>query len=63
MASVPETYTVAEAARLLKVQERTVRAWLRSGKIRGFKIGPKSLRITESELQRFFRACEAGRHA
>ena len=43
--------TVEEAAQLLRVRPRTVRTWIKSGKIRASRIG-KSYLIDERELQR-----------
>jgi excisionase family DNA binding protein len=45
-------YTVEEAAEKLKVSTFTIREYLKSGKIKGFKIG-NGWRIKESELEAF----------
>lgn len=47
-------YTVAEVAERLKVNEETVRIWLRDGKLRGIRLGSRRAgwRITESEIER-----------
>jgi excisionase family DNA binding protein len=45
-------YTVSEVAELLKVSPKTVRTYLISGKLEGFKIGDK-WRVTEIALQKF----------
>lgn len=45
----PEYLTVEETARRLKVDEETVRRWLREGTLRGLKFG-RVWRIPESEL-------------
>jgi len=44
--------TVEEVAALLRVDEATVRRWLRDGEIFGLKMG-RAWRISESELQAF----------
>lgn len=43
-------YTTGEVAEYLKVEESTVRSWLRSGKIAGIKLPSGIYRITESTL-------------
>jgi len=43
-------YTVKEVADYLKVTETTVRRWLGTGKLKGSKIGRKSWRIREKDL-------------
>lgn len=45
-------YTVQEAAEILHVTERTVRAYLKSGKLRGQKIG-KDWHISEPNILAF----------
>ena len=45
-------YAVREAAAALRVSEQTIRAWLRSGKLRGSRAGERRRVIRESELQR-----------
>lgn len=47
---IEQHYTVPEVAALLKVDPRTVRAWIESGKITGTKIG-RHYRIPESALK------------
>jgi excisionase family DNA binding protein len=42
-------YTVPEVAGKLKMDERTIRSWIESGKIKGIKIG-RHYRISESAL-------------
>ena len=41
------------AAALLAVSPTTVREWLRTGTLRGAKVGTKIWRISETELGRF----------
>lgn len=43
--------TVAQAGNLLNVHGETVRQWLRSGKLRGVKLGPRSWRVPEAALR------------
>lgn len=46
-------YTVNEVAEICKVTPYTVRAWLKSGKLRGTKISPKAWRVPKESLQEF----------
>ncbi|MBI2843510.1 MAG: helix-turn-helix domain-containing protein [Armatimonadetes bacterium] len=46
-----QTVTVNEAAHYLKVQPKTVRAWIAAGKLAASKIG-KSYRISAEEMNR-----------
>ncbi len=44
-------YSVDEAADLLRLSHWTIWAWLKTGKLRGAKVGDRRV-IRESELQR-----------
>ena len=48
-------YTPEEIAERLQVQERTVYGWLRSGKLRGSKLG-RLWRVRESDFTAFMEA-------
>ncbi len=48
-----ELLTPEEAARLLKVDQATVRAWLRAGKLKGVKLGGGHWRISEEAITAF----------
>jgi excisionase family DNA binding protein len=50
-------YTSKEVAERLKVTDRTVRRWISDGSLKVIRLG-RSVRIAESDLQRFI---EAGR--
>ena len=50
---VPHFYTVAEAARVLKVSEIKVREAVREGRLRAARLG-RIYRILEEDLLRFF---------
>jgi len=47
---VDNIYTVEEAAEILKIKPRTVRAWILQGKLKSFKLGDL-VRIHEDDLQ------------
>ena len=47
-----ELLTVPETALRLKVNEETVRRWLREGQLVGRKIGKRQWRVPESEITR-----------
>lgn len=48
---VEKLYSVNEAAELLRLSHWTIWSWLKTGKLRGAKIGDRRV-IRESELQR-----------
>ena len=45
-------YTVRQAAHLFQVSEKTVREWIRRGRLVAAKPGGSSWRIAEAELSR-----------
>jgi excisionase family DNA binding protein len=45
-------YTVKEISTILNMAEITIRQWMGNGKLQFIRIGNKSVRIPESELQR-----------
>ncbi len=47
---VDTIYTVDETAEILKIKPRTVREWIRTGKLKSFKLGDL-VRIHEEDLQ------------
>lgn len=50
----PETYTVKEAAEILKIAAYEVRKYCREGSIKAYKMG-RNYRISRVELANFFR--------
>jgi excisionase family DNA binding protein len=57
-----ELLTVREVAERLKVHEETVRRWLGTGNLKGYRPGGKKTgwRIPDSELDRFVKAGSEG---
>lgn len=55
--TLPTSHTIKEAAPILGVAEATLRAMVRNGRLRAYKVGtggPKAQwRITSTELERF----------
>lgn len=45
-------YTIKEVAELLKVSDGGVRKWLKTGKLKGIKLG-RIWRISKSDLEEF----------
>jgi excisionase family DNA binding protein len=51
-----EYMTVFEAAAVLKAKPRTVRGWIREGKLRAYKVGGMRLwRVRRADLRAFLR--------
>jgi excisionase family DNA binding protein len=59
-AVVDRVLTVPEVAERLRLNEETVRRWLRTGKLRGNRLGgtKAGYRIPESEVERVLRGGE-----
>lgn len=51
-AAVGDYVSASEAARIASVQVQTIRAWMRSGKLKEYKAG-RVLRVRRSELEQF----------
>jgi excisionase family DNA binding protein len=48
-----DRYTVKEVARLLDRHEKTVRAWLKEGKLEYYRPTPRSTYVTKEQLAKF----------
>lgn len=46
-----ELLTVKETAHLLKLKETTILRWLKSGKLKGFKLSRRAWRVREEDLK------------
>jgi excisionase family DNA binding protein len=53
MSTNERLHTPEEIAARLQVKPTTIRAWLRSGKLKGVRIGPKLWRVSERDLAEF----------
>jgi excisionase family DNA binding protein len=51
-------YTIKEVAELLKVSDGGVRKWLKTGKLKGIKLG-RIWRIRESDFDKFLKERES----
>ena len=49
------TYTIQEVAKELRVHERTVKRWAEAGKIKVIRLGHRTIRVTDEELNRIKR--------
>jgi len=49
---VDKIYTIEQAAEILLIKPRTMREWIRQGKVKAFKLGDL-VRIHEEDLQEF----------
>ena len=52
-------FTVRETAKLLTLKEATIYRWLFDKKIRPVKIGTRTIRIPQSEIDRILKRTEA----
>jgi excisionase family DNA binding protein len=55
LGQLPRLLTLDEVADILRVARGTVRGLLRSGSLRGGKIGPKLWRISREDLEEYLR--------
>jgi excisionase family DNA binding protein len=46
-------YTPDQVAEILMVSAKTIREWLKKGRLKGSKLGPRLWRISETDLQKF----------
>lgn len=46
-------YTMDEAARLMAISKSTVKNLVRDGKLRIHRLGPRTIRISEEDLNQF----------
>ena len=56
--SAEKLFTTETVARALLVKPDTLRGWLRTGKIKGVKVGNRLWRVRESELEAFLSESE-----
>ena len=48
----PEAYTLVQAAARLQVSTRTLRNWIKEGRLQAFKLGLRQWRIRREEVAR-----------
>lgn len=48
-----EFYTPAQIAKMLHVNEITVRRWLRAGKLEGYRLGERLWRVSSTQIEEF----------
>jgi excisionase family DNA binding protein len=53
--SEPEYCTVREAAEKLRISTPTVRRWIRSGRLKAYRIGDRNIRVRLRDLQQVVR--------
>jgi excisionase family DNA binding protein len=49
-AHTPAYLTIDEVSTVCRVSGRTVRNWIRSGRLPAYKLGPKTVRISVNDL-------------
>lgn len=45
-------YTISEVAKIFKCSTKTIRNWIKGGKLNAIRIGNGTIRISESEIER-----------
>lgn len=55
--TLDKVYTVEEVAKILNIHPHTIRLWLKSGKLKGVKVG-RYWRVKENQLQDFLKETE-----
>ena len=58
---MPKFYTPQEIAEMLKVTDKTVRNWIRSGELDAVVVG-KSYRIPEESIKKLIQKCEVNKN-
>lgn len=58
---MPKFYTPQEIAEMLKVTDKTVRNWIRSGELDAVVVG-KSYRIPEESIKNLIKKCEVNKN-
>jgi excisionase family DNA binding protein len=53
--SLEELLTVQQSAKVLGCSEATIRNWIREGRLRAYRVGPKFLRIKANDLEKTVR--------
>ena len=49
--SMPDLLTLAEASRMLGLSDKTIRRYIASGTLTGYRIGPRALRVDALEVR------------
>lgn len=49
--------TTSEVADRMGVSPRTVRRWIESGDLKGYQLGPRTLRVQERDMKAFAVKC------
>jgi len=57
---MPELLRVDEVASMLGVSQNMVYIWVRSGRLPGIKVGPRSLRVRRADLEAFLAEVTGG---
>ena len=55
-------YTPEDVSEILLVGSQTVKTWMKQGKLKASKFGPRLWRISESDLQSFIEAAKIIEH-
>lgn len=50
MTDLPRYITIDDAAEILSLDEKTIRRYIASGDLAGYRIGPRALRVTLDDV-------------
>lgn len=56
----PELIGLTEAANRCNVDYRTVRRWIRSGRLKAVRVGPKLLKVKAADIDAMLRPLDGG---
>lgn len=58
--TIPRYITLDEASEILSLDDKTVRRYIRDGRLAGYRIGPRALRVTLDDVLGLIEPIEAG---
>lgn len=59
-AELPPRATISQAAKYLGVDETTVRRWIAQGRLKGYRVGPRLIRIDRDSITKLCKPIGCG---
>ena len=53
-----ELLTISQVAKILNINKGTLYKWIKQGKIKHLRLGPKSIRFRSQDIEEFLQFCE-----